>query len=291
MLLQTLVERAAPDAAQRIVVIEGSEHLVPFLGPLGERVGDPSGAAGPVLRIAAIGTSGVEDSVRAAAEGLGEHDVLVLALRAAPDRLPVGALVDTFVSCGLWVTEAAPSPARGVGCAFALTRDGSVPWRSYLLADAIPDTESSVLRLLAERAVEGLAMRAQGAALRGSDRARTLELDQLRKVLVDRDAELAGLRQALADRETDRANARLRLLVDLQEAELMRAADEVRRAQRAESEARGGHLKRAARLVRQDPVHGSSRVLRSLWRRTRAHGSADHGHPDGATSENGDSSV
>jgi hypothetical protein len=259
MLLQTLVERAAPDPAVRIVVIEGGEHLVPFLGPFGDRVVAASEASGPVLRVAAIGTTEVEDSVRAAAEGLGPHDMLLLALRFAPDRLPVGALVDTFVSCGLWVTQAAPAPARGVGCAFVLTRDERAPWSSYLLGDTIPDTGRSVLRLLAERAVEGLALRAAGVRLRSRER----ELDQVQVVMAEHEAELSKLREA--DLEMGRANARLRLLVDLQEAELIRATDEVRRARRAEREAREGGLARAAvRLVRQDPLHGSARVMRSV---------------------------
>ena len=244
MLLQELVERAARDAAQSIVVIEGSEHLIPFLGPLAGRIVAPSEAGGPVLRIGAIGTSGVEESVRSAAEGLGQRDLLVLALRSAPDRLPVGALVDTLVASGLWVVDAAPAPARGVGCALVVTRDDNAPWQSYLLGDTIPSTERSVLRMLAERAVEGLALRAQGAALRGRDRERTLELGQLRTALEDRQVELEQLRLAMKVREARN----------------------------------GGLVMRASRLVRKHPIHGSSRVVRSVLRRLR-----DRGHDKEAT--------
>ena len=268
MLLQSLVERAASDEAGSIVVLEGSEHLIPFLGPLSSRVVAASEARGPVLRLCAIGSSGTEDSVRAAARGLGEHDVLVLAMRSAPGRLPVGALIDTLVECGLWVVESSPDPARGVGCALVVTLDGGAPWRSYLLGDTIPNAGRSVLRLLAEHEVEGLAVRAQGSELRNRDRARALELEQVRKELSGREAELTKLRKAAADRDADRSIAQLRRLVDLQEAKLQAVTDELRRAQRSAREARqGGQLKRAARLVRQDPVRGSSRVLRSVLRR------------------------
>lgn len=292
MLLQQLVERAAPDADGGIVVTEGSEHLIPFLGPLATRVVDPSDVRGPVVRLCAIGTSGVEDSVRAGAEGLGERDILVLAMRSSPDRLTVGALVDTLVAGGLWVVEAAPSPARGVGCALVVTRDDTAPWRSYLLGDTIPSAERSVMRLLAEHVVEGLALRAQGSGLRSRDRAQTRELDQLRQALADREVELEEQRQALADRGADRSIAELRRLVDLQEGELKAVTGELHRAQRTEREARqGGQMRRAVRLVRQDPVHGSSRVLHSVWRRARHQGSTHHGQADVGTSENDDRSV
>jgi len=286
MLLQELVERAAPDVAQGIVVMAGSEHLVPFLGPLAARVLDPSEASGPVVRIAAIGTSDVEDSVRASAEGLGGRDILVLAMRLPPGRLPVGRLVETLVTCGLWVVEGAPAPARGLGCALVVTRDDSAPWRSYLLGDTLARAERSVARLLAEHVVEGLALRAQGAELRSRDRARTLELEQVRSAMAERDAELEHARQEIADRAADRSVAQLRRQVDLQEAELRAVTEELRRAQRAEYDARhGGRVMRAIGLVRHDPVHGSSRVLRSVLRRR------DRGHAHESTSENDDSSV
>jgi len=296
MLLEELVERAAPDAAQGIVVVEGSEHLVPFLGHLAQRVVAPSEAHGTVVRIGAIGTSDVEESVRAAAEGLGEHDQLVLAVRATPDRLPVSVLVETLVACGLWVVEAVPAPARGVGCAFVVTLDDSVPWRSYLLGDMIPSTERSVLRLLAERAVEGLALRAQGTAFRKRNRELTLELDKAHLALEKGEAELGQLRQAIADRdaaaEADRSVAKLLGLVAVHAAELKDVTEELRRAQQAERGTRwGAQAKWAVSLIRHDPIHGSSRIMRSVVRRTRDRFSADQRHVNGATSESDDGSV
>ena len=312
MQLQQLVERAIADAEHSIVVIEDSGHLVPFLGPLASRIVDLSNANGPVLRIGSIGVSGVEEAVRSAADGMGERDVLVLAMRSAPDRLPIGILVDTLTACGLWVVEAAPAPARGVGCALVVTRDDSAPWRSYLLGDTIPSTERSVLRLLAERAVEGLAVRGQVATLKKSNRERTRELDRLRIAMADQDAELDQLRQAMADREAeldqlrqvmaDReaetvlVSAQLGQSLEILTADLERVTEELRHALLAEREARqGGLMRQAARLVRKDPVHGSARVVRSVLRRTRNHGHAEHGQAghrqsDG-TSEIDDSSV
>ena len=312
MQLQQLVERAIADAEHSIVVIEDSGHLVPFLGPLASRIVDLSNANGPVLRIGSIGVSGVEEAVRSAADGMGERDVLVLAMRSAPDRLPIGILVDTLTACGLWVVEAAPAPARGVGCALVVTRDDSAPWRSYLLGDTIPSTERSVLRLLAERAVEGLAVRGQVATLKKSNRERTRELDRLRIAMADQDAELDQLRQAMADREAELDQLR-QVMVDREAetvlvssqlghsleilaADLERVTEELRHALLAEREARqGGLMRQAARLVRKDPVHGSARVVRSVLRRTRNHGHAEHGQAghrqsDG-TSEIDDSSV
>ena len=326
MQLQQLVERAIADAEHSIVVIEDSGHLVPFLGPLASRIVDLSNANGPVLRIGSIGVSGVEEAVRSAADGMGERDVLVLAMRSAPDRLPIGILVDTLTACGLWVVEAAPAPARGVGCALVVTRDDSAPWRSYLLGDTIPSTERSVLRLLAERAVEGLAVRGQVATLKKSNRERTreldrlriamadqdaeldrlriamadqdAELDQLRQAMADREAELDQLRQVMVDREAETVlvSAQLGHSLEILAADLERVTEELRHALLAEREARqGGLMRQAARLVRKDPVHGSARVVRSVLRRTRNHGHAEHGQAghrqsDG-TSEIDDSSV
>lgn len=256
MQLQQLVECATARADKGIVMMQGSEHLVPFLGPLASRVVAQSDVGGPVVRIGAVGLSGVEDALRSAAEGLGQHDILVLAMRAAPDRLPVGAVVDTLVGCGLWVVDVAPAPTRGVGCALVVTLDDTVPWHSYLLGDTISRSERSVRRLLAERAVEGLAERAQVATLRLRDRERTQELGRLRAVLEGR------------------------------EAELVRVTEELRRVRWASGVAQqGGLMMRAARVVRKDPIHGSARVLRSVLRRAGSRGRS------GAVSENGDRSV
>jgi len=289
MLLQVLVERASSDAELSLVVPAGSEHLIAFLGPLAQRVVSPSEAQGPVVRICAIGTSEVEGSLRAACDGLAEADFLVLAMRSAPDRLPVGILVDTLVDCGLWVVEAAPAPARGVGCALVVTRDETAPWRSYLLGDQIPGADRAVLRLLAEHVVEGLSLRAQGAELRGRDRARARELDRLNELNTDRETEVAELQQALADCTALVTANRLRQLVDLQQKKINDLTQELARAQLAARQ--GGTVRQAIRLVRQDLVHGGSRVLRSLWRRTRDHRDNRQGGADGGTSGDDDRSV
>lgn len=289
MQLPLLLERATAKTDYCIVVLEDSDHLIPLLGPFAARVVALPDARGPVLRIGAIGTSGIEDAVRVAAEGLGEHDLLLLALRSAPDRLPVGALVDTLVECGLWVVDAASIPARGLGCALVVTRDDSAPWRSYLLGDTIPGTERSVLRMLAERAVEGLAERAFGAASRNRERERTLELSQARVAMEGREAELDQLRQAMENRaaevdqlrraldsraaDVSRISTQSQALVDLQALELKRVTEQLRREEQLQREARrarkGSLMAQAVRLVRQDPVHGSARVLGSALRRAR----------------------
>lgn len=246
MQLQQLVERATEGGAHDVVILAGGEHLVQFLGPLAGSVVARSDAKDPVLWISAIGVSGVEDGVTSAAEALGQRDVLVLAMRSAPDCLPVGPLVEALVNCGLWVVEVAPAPARGVGCALVVTRDESAPWRSYLLGDTISHTDNSVLRLLAERAVEGLAERAQVATLKQRDRELTRELETLRASIRDRGVEF--------ERVTDE-------LRRMKEDELRRMKEKERGPQH------GGLIVQAARLVRREPVRGTGRVFRSvLWR-------------------------
>jgi len=245
MQLQQLVERATEGAAHDIVILAGSKHLIQFLGPLAGSVVAQSDAKDPVLWISAIGVSDVEDGVTSAAEGLGQRDVLVLAMRSAPDCLPVGPLVEALVTCGLWVVDVAPAPARGVGCALVVTRDESAPWRSYLLGDTISNTDRSVLRLLAERAVEGLAERAQVATLKQRDRELTRELETLRASIRDRGVEF------------ERVTEELRHMTE----ELRHMKEKERGPQH------GGLMMQTARLVRRDPVRGTGRVLRSvLWR-------------------------
>ena len=153
-----------------------------------------------------------------------------------------------------------------------------------------------MLRLLAERAVEGLALRAQGTAFRKRNRELALELERAQLALAKGEAELGQLRQDLANRdaaaEADRSVAKLLGLVAFHAAELKDVTEELKRAQQAERETRwGAQAKKAMSLVRHDPVHGSSRIVGSVVRRTRHLFSADHQHANRATSESDDGSV
>lgn len=203
MQLEQLVARARGEDELPVVLEPGSEHLRAFLGGLSEVVVDQ--ASSPAVRVLAVGANGMLDTISAALQVLGDDDTLVLAMRAEPQNLPVGPLVQLLVDEGVWVLESAPSPARGVGSAFVLTRQEGRPLRSHLLGDEVALSQTSVLRLVAERGVEGLALRAHQVL----DRGRLRELQrQLAGLQRDLEAKDASLTQALEQLESLRERHR-----------------------------------------------------------------------------------
>ncbi len=195
MQLEQLVARARGREARPILVDQGSEHLIPFLGALSEAVTDQP--TGPAVRLRAVGTNDMVDTIASVVHDLGPTDTLVLALRAEPQNLPVAAMVQLFVSETLWVLESAPSPARGVGSAIVLTREQGRPLRSHLIGDEVELDDRAVLRLVAERGVEGLAVRAQQALERSRVREQQGTIRRLEAALAAREAELAHARHGL----------------------------------------------------------------------------------------------
>jgi hypothetical protein len=230
-----------PDAkAAEAPVGEGSAGEGPAEGP------DDEGAGRVLLEYVPAGDEA--SCVERRAGGLGPHDVLVLAMRARPEDLPVGPIVQAACASGLRVIRAEGlRHAQGAQTVVVLTSDRDEPQRSYLLRQDLPLSETTRLRQANEWAVEGLQLRAL-ASRRGD----ALEVAR---------AEVRALRT-----ERDRLGAdRQRLEAQVQ------SLNQANRLLRAEADRRPARmLRKAARLLREDPVDGARRLARAAARRARS---------------------
>jgi hypothetical protein len=178
---------------------------------------------------------------------LGPHDVLVLAMRARPDELSVGPLVQAACASGLRVVRAeGMRHAQGAQTVMALTSDSDEPQRSYLLGQELPESTATRLRQANEWAVEGLQLRALAARREAALGAASADADALR-------AERARLEAA-------------REQLDAEVQSLTRANRELRAAAERTPARR---LRNAARMLREDPVKGVRRLVSAAVRRAR----------------------
>ena len=231
------------DGARPVVVLPGAEA---FAGGLASP-GEGSGAQGRVLvELAQRGDEAA--AVERVAADLGEHDVLVLALQSLPELLPAGPLVQAICTRGLRVVQAEGLLTRHARSVLVLTADPAVPQRSYLLGEDLPDSAATRLRQANEWAVEGLALRAvsarSGAALDGARQEAAVlrvERDELERRLSVETKRLQGQVDSLTAK-----NKQLRAVAD-------------RSVKRK--------VRKAAGLLRDDPVGGSKRLARAAARR------------------------
>lgn len=235
------------EAGRPVVVLPGAEALAGALATpdaSDARGGDGSGRV--VVDFAAEGDeAAVVDRL---APSLQEHDVLVLVLKSPPESIPSGPLVQAICSHGLRVVQTEGLPKRHAPTVLVLTGDPSVPQRSYLLGEGLPDSDATRLRQANEWAVEGLQLRALSAR---SEAALTGSREELAGLRAERDA----LKAKLAD-ESKRLQEQTVLLAAANKR--LRTANERRMSRR---------VRRAAKLLRDDPVGGSKRLARAAARR------------------------
>jgi hypothetical protein len=226
---------AAEELAKRVP--DASAVAVSTQGPTGE---------GRVL-LEFVPAGDEASCVERRADGLGPHDVLLLAMRVRPEDLPVGPLVQAACTLGLRVVRAEGlRHAQGAQTVVVVTSDRDEPQRSYLLGQDLPESEATRLRQANEWALEGLQLRALAAKTEAAVGAASAEADALR-------AERARLEEARQRLETQvqsltRVNGLLRAEAD-------------RRAAR--------RLRKAAQMLREDPVDGARRLARAAARRAR----------------------
>lgn len=233
--------------ARPVVVLDGAEAFAGALAtPEGGESGGSDGGGRVVVELAQRGDEAA--AVDRVAPSLGEHDVLVLALQSLPEQLPAGPLVQAITSQGLRVVQSEGLLTRHARSVLVLTKDRGLPQRSYLLGEDLPDSEATRLRQANEWAVEGLQLRAvaakSGAALDGAR-------EEVAVLRVERDA----LERKLAA-ETKRLQSQVSSLTATNKQ--LRAAAERRVSRR---------VRRAAGLLRDDPMGGSKRLARAAARR------------------------
>lgn len=127
---------------------------------------------------------------------LGDRDVAVLLFRNEPDTLPLGRLLATLSAGGLRVLEARGT-ADGQGrTIIAVTRDATLPMRSYAVGEPVPDTDAARARLANEWQVERLQLRAVAASAQARRDAEVAKLTaKLTAVEAKRDALAARVTQ------------------------------------------------------------------------------------------------
>ncbi|MDN5789278.1 MAG: hypothetical protein L0H25_00220 [Micrococcales bacterium] len=271
----------AVEGPRSILLLAGARHLaerVPGAGTY--EPGDPR-PGGAAILVGAARPGGESDEVDTVATAVHEGDVLVLLLGATPTELRVGPLVQSVTAGGLRVVriEELEAPLRGtllIACRGAL-----LPRASYLLGEAIPDTERAYERLANEWAIEGLQLRAVAgmvaaahAAAEEADRA-AQETRLAAQQAVRSAQEATRATQERVRAAEDVADVRGRELTALRaelaalHAELAVVAKSNRELRVLAKRGPGWRIKRAAALVKDDPVEGTKHVLRSVTGRVR----------------------
>jgi hypothetical protein len=234
------------DGLRPVVVLADAEALA---GSLATPDTDASGRRADGRVVVDLAAEGDEAAVvERVAPSLQEHDVLVLVLTSPPETIPAGPFVQTICAHGLRVVQTEGLPKRHARTVVVLTGDRSVPQRSYLLGEDLPDSDATRLRQANEWAVEGL---------------------QLRALSARSEAALAGAREELAGLRAERDTLKAKLAAEskrLQEQAVSLAA--ATKQLRTDNERRvSRRVRRAAKLLRDDPVGGSKRLARAAGRR------------------------
>jgi len=229
------------EATQRsVLLLPGARHIadrMPAATPF--EVGEPRSDDGAVL---VIGVRAGREAAELAdvAPAVGERDVLVLISRSLPVELQVGPIVQAVTAGGLRVVRAEQLEAPAAGTLLVVSRDALVRRASYLLGQPIPDDDATDLRLSNEWLVEGLQLRA-------ADEAARQKLWAAEEILRATKAELDAVRLRVGELD-QRLSARSTGLAGV-----------------------GVQLRRAATVVKQDPVRAPARLARALARRARRH--------------------
>lgn len=258
MHIAELVARHACDERRpsvAIVVRPSAEALAKLLpgGPVvqswDERIPDEPGARTLVEVIA----PGSETEQIAELSGvLGETDVALLLFNPPPELLPVGVVTDALTRHGLTVLDTCGTIHRLGRTAVAVSRDSERLQRVYLTGTPIPDDEAGRLRQRNEWAMEGL-------QLRSSQRLLERRLQGQADELLAARAERRTLDQKITVMEGEQAAAQ----------EALAASQRSLVAARQEIAVRPSRIRKAVRLLAEDPRQGSRRIAGGIARRWR----------------------
>jgi hypothetical protein len=183
---------------------------------------------------------------------MGETDVALLLVKPPPELIPVGVLTDVLTRSGLTVLDACGTIHRQGRTVVAVSRDAERRQRVYLTGTPIPDDEAGRLRQRNEWAVEGLQLRSLGQQLERRLKGQSEELSLARE-------ERRVLDQALSDMERERSAAQ----------EALAVSQRALVAARQEIAVRPSRIRKAARLLAEDPAKGSRRIAAGIARRWR----------------------
>jgi hypothetical protein len=238
----------SPSGARPVVFLPGAEGVG---GRLSGASPMETAAEAPSRVVVDLAQRGEEAAgVERLAGHLGGRDVGVLVLVSAPELVPAGPVVAALGGAGLRVVQAEGMVSREGRTVLAFTADPSVPQVSYLLGHAVPEGDAARLRQANEWAVEGLQLRALAATT----------ADQL-----------AGAREEAAVLRVERDALETRLAAE--RARLQAEVDTLARANRALRAQRdmttGAKVKKAVRILMEDPLGGAKRLARAAARRLR----------------------
>jgi hypothetical protein len=183
---------------------------------------------------------------------MGETDVALLLLKPPPELIPVGVVTDVLTRSRLTVLDACGTIHRQGRTVVAVSRDAERRQRVYLTGTPIPDDEAGRLRQRNEWAVEGLQLRSLGHVLERRIKGQADELSLARE-------ERLVLDKALSVMEAERSAAQEALAVS--QRSLVAARQEIA--------ARPSRIRKAVRLLAEDPGKGSRRIAAGIARRWR----------------------
>jgi hypothetical protein len=258
MHIAELVARHACDERRpsvAIVVRPSAEALAKVLpgGPVvqswDERIPDEPGTRTLVEVVAPGSETGQIADLSAV---LGETDVALLLFKPPPELLAVGVVTDVLTRHGLTILDACGTIHRLGRTAIVVSRDGERRQRVYLTGTPVPEDEAGRLRQRNEWAVEGLQLRSSRALLE-----RRLE-GQAQELLLARE-EHRLLDQKISVMEGEQAAAQ----------EALAASQRSLVAARQEIAVRPSRVRKAVRLLAEDPRAGSGRIARGIARRWR----------------------
>lgn len=258
MHIAELVARHARDERRpsvAIVVRPSADALVKALpgGPAvwswDERM---AGEPGARTLVEVIASGHEKDQIADLSDVLGETDVAVLLFSQPPHLLPVGVVTDTLTRHRLTVLDGCGTTDRLGRTVLAVSRDAERLQRVHLTGTLIPDDESGRLRQRTEWAVEGLQLRSSVQFLERRIEGQTAELLQARE-------ERRMLDQQLSAMEGARSAAQDALAVSQRS---LAAAGR-------ETAVRPPRIRKAVRLLAEDPKQGARRIAHGIVRRWR----------------------
>lgn len=254
-LQEVLARYAGPsDQPDRPVLLLPAAQVLATRVPSATEWTAPDDAAGPRVLIDLFPQGNPVDQVTDLVAKVGDQDIAVVLLASGADTLPVGPLVSGLTSAGLRVVQVESIRIKEARTVLVTTRDAGVPRRSYLVGAEVGDEDATQHRLANEWLVEQFQLRSRVGT---SERQIELLEGQVRTVTGERDqarASLATSSRALAALEETTRKQRVA----------------IRKLESAGVRGLGRTVKRAAGILKDDPVAGSGRLAKAAGRRLRS---------------------
>jgi hypothetical protein len=259
---------ARPSAAEIVSILRGV--------PVRSWDEQTSGETGTRTLLEVVAPGEEEQEVAALSELLGDTDVAILLFSEPPEMLPVGVVTDTLTRHRLTVLEAVGSSHRSARTAVVASRDPQRRQRAYLTGAPIPDDEAGRLRHLNEWVVEGLQLRSRVQLLERRLQGQDAELSQARKErrLLEQEpteaTDLASRLRILGEDLTATQEALAASELECAVSQKSLVASERSLVEHRANNVRPAKIRKAARLLRVNPVKGSGRIVRAVarsWRR------------------------